>query len=190
MSVVNPNVRFSYEDYQSLPESMDKRYELLDGDLIMVPAPTTTHQRASRDIGFLLIQFVRQHRLGEVLLAPVDVVFGKGKNREVVQPDVIFVSHERKGIVTEKEIQGAPDLVVEILSPGSEERDRGYKKALYARYGVREYWIVDPEAQLVELYAPRARGFRMAASYRSPSRMISVILPALAIDLDEIFAAR
>ncbi|MBA2491498.1 MAG: Uma2 family endonuclease [Gammaproteobacteria bacterium] len=83
MSVVDPNVRFTYEDYQSLPESMDKRYELLGGDLIVVPAPTTTHQRAARDIGFLLIQFVRQCRLGEVLLAPVDVVFGKGKNREV-----------------------------------------------------------------------------------------------------------
>ncbi|MBA2408270.1 MAG: Uma2 family endonuclease [Gammaproteobacteria bacterium] len=190
MSVVNPNVRFTYEDYQSLSESMEKRYELLDGDLMMVPAPTTMHQRASRNLEFLLIQFVRHHKLGEVFDAPVDVVLGEGKNREIVQPDLIFVSHERKGIVTKKEIRGAPDLIVEILSPGTEERDRGYKKALYARYGVREYWIVNPDEQVIEVYVPQAQGFHLAEAYRSPSRRISAMLPTFEIELDEVFQAR
>lgn len=190
MSVVNPNVRFSYEDYKSLPESMDKRYELLDGDLIMVPAPTTFHQRASRDLVFLLIQFVRLHKLGEVLYAPVDVVFGEGKNREVAQPDLIFISHERKHIVVKEEIRGAPDLVVEILSPGTKKRDRGYKKALYARYGVREYWIIDTDRHAVEVYTPRAPGFRLAGSYQPPGSIVSILLPALKIDLDEVFQAQ
>lgn len=188
MSVVNPNVRFSYDDYQSLPESMEKRYELLDGDMLMVPAPSTSHQRVSRNLEFLLLQFIREHRLGEVFDAPVDVVFGQGKQREVVQPDILWVSRERKDIVTEQEIQGAPDLIVEILSPGTEERDRGYKKALYARYGVKECWIVDPIAQTIEIHVPTAREVVLHASFQKGEILSSPLLGGLRIDTTEVFA--
>ena len=142
MTAPNRNLRFAYADYKSVPESMDKRYELLDGDLVLVPTPTIRHQRVSKKLGFILITFFEHNNLGEVLGAPLDVVFGKGDEREVVQPDIIFISNERKDIATEQEIQGAPDLVVEILSPGTEQRDRNYKKSLYSRYNVLEYWIV------------------------------------------------
>jgi hypothetical protein len=133
MSVVNPNVRFSYEDYQSLPESMEKRYDLLDGDLMMVPALTTLHQRASRNLVFLLIQFVRARNLGEVFDAPVDLVLGKNKNREVVQFDLTFVSHARKEIVTKKEVRSAPDLIRrDIIARHERARSRLQESAVRA----------------------------------------------------------
>ncbi len=188
MPVPNPNIRFTYEDYKSLPESMSKRYELLDGDLIMVPAQTTSHQRVSRNLGFILVQFARASKAGEVFYAPVDVVFGEGKAREVVQPDLVLVSHARRHIVTEEEIRGAPDLAVEILSPGTEEGDRGYKKALYGRYGVKEYWIVDPtRAQTLEIYLPGEAGVELAAKYSRDAEFGSHSFPELRIDLKEVF---
>lgn len=189
MSVVNPNIRFNYDDYKSLPESMDKRYELLDGDIKMVPAPTTGHQRVLINLGVLLVTFVRQHNLGQVLTAPVDVVFGEGKNREVVQPDLVFISHERKHIVAEEEIRGGPDLVIEILSPGTEERDRGYKRSLYLRYGVREYWIVDPKAEAIEIYLPVEGGFQQKGPYQSIVLETSGLLPHLQLNFEDVFRA-
>lgn len=189
MSVVNPNVRFTYDDYKSLPESMDKRYELLDGDLKMVPAPTTAHQRVSLNLAILITTFVRKNHLGEVFLAPVDVVFGEGNNREVVQPDLIFISHEHKRIVTEEEIRGGPDLVIEVLSPGTQGRDRGYKKALYARYGVREYWIADPRTETIEIYFPVEGGFRLSGTYQTVSPNDSRLFPQLGLSFEDIFRA-
>ncbi len=132
-AVVNPHIRFTYEDYKSLPESMAKRYELLNGEILMVPAPTTTHQFVAANLEFILQAFVRAHHLGVVLDSPIDVVFGQGDDREVVQPDIFYISHRRRDIIIEDEIQGAPDLIVEIISPGTEKRDLGYKKHLYGR---------------------------------------------------------
>lgn len=187
MAVARPDIRFTYEDYKSLPESMERRYELLDGDLVMVPAPTTRHQLVSRNLEFILHQHVRRQRLGTVLYAPVDVVLGVGKAREVVQPDILFISTARRAILTPEEVRGGPDLVVEVLSPGTEERDRGYKRALYGRHGVRELWLVDPEAEGVEVHAfgpglqPAVEPFTAARPLTSP------LFPGLAIDLGEVF---
>lgn len=189
MHVPNPNVRFTYEDYRSLPESMDKRYELLDGDLVRVPAPTVTHQRVLRNLGYLLVQFVRAHGLGVMFYAPIDVVLGQGRDREVVQPDLVFSSQARLSLIVEEEIRGAPDLVVEILSPGTEGRDRGYKKALYARYGVHGYWIVDPKETYIEVYVPSQAGFRLAGRFDAKIPLISALFPALELDLTEVFQA-
>lgn len=187
MAAPNRNIRFTYQDYQSLPESMTGHYELLDGDIVMVPSPTTAHQRACRNFGFLLFRFIRERGVGEIFFAPVDVVFGKGKDREVVEPDLVFITKARQDIVTEKEIVGAPDLVVEVLSPGTEERDRGYKKVLYGRYGVREYWIVDPGNASVEVYRPDATGFTLAGRYGCGETLTSALFPGLQIALDEVF---
>lgn len=187
MSVVNPNVRFTYEDYKSLPESMDKRYELVDGDLVMVPAPTTTHQRVSRNLEFLLLQFVREFKLGQVFDSPIDVVLGEGKDREVVQPDLIFVGREREHIIVEEEVRGAPDLVVEILSPGTEERDKGYKKKRYARYGVKEYWVIDPKGRTVEVHTPDETGFQVASTLTFEDTIHSPLLPDFKPRVSELF---
>ena len=107
MNVPNPRIRFRYEDYKSLPESMVKRYELLDGELLMVPAPTTTHQRISRNLEVLLHDYCQRTGFGEVLHSPVDVVFGEADSREVVQPDILIVATERLSIIAEEEIDEA-----------------------------------------------------------------------------------
>ncbi|MGH8526444.1 MAG: Uma2 family endonuclease [Gammaproteobacteria bacterium] len=189
MSIPNPHIRFSYEDYRSLVATSDKRYELFDGDIVMVPSPTSTHQEVSRNLAFLLFAHVRAQRLGKVFYAPLDVVFGEGVDREVAQPDLLFVRAERRAIIGRDAIEGAPDLVVEILSPGTKARDRGYKKSLYARFGVAEYWIVDPKAQAIEVHAIGTDGYEMKGRYRKGDRFSSPLLPGLTLPLDEVFEA-
>ena len=190
MSVVNPHIRFVYEDYKALPESMAKRYELLDGEILMVPAPTTTHQFLSRNVAFVLHGFVRQHALGTVLSSPIDVVFGEGDAREIVQPDVLYVSVKHADIILVEEIRGAPDLVVEVVSPGTETRDRTYKKHLYGRYGVREYWIVDPVAETVVVYQSSGAKFDDPTTYRADDTLNSTLFVGLDINLREVFKVR
>ncbi len=171
--VTKPRIRFTYEDYKSLPESDTKRYELLGGELITVPSPSVCHQRIAGKLGFLLQAFVEERGLGEVFFAPLDVVLGEGEDREVVQPDILFISKEREGIIAEEEVRGAPDLVVEITSPAMEERDRHYKKTLDARHGVREYWVVDPEAKTVEVFALGEEGFQLVKAYKTGEALSS-----------------
>lgn len=180
-------IKFTYQNYKSLPESETKRYELLEGELVMVPSPTFDHQRISRNLEHLLWGFVRERDLGEVLHAPLDIVLGKGEKREVVQPDILYVSEERSEIITEEEICGAPDLIIEIISPGTEERDRGYKRTLYARHGVREYWLVDSKRRIVEVLTLGGRGFEQVSLYGEKETLTSPLLNGLAIDLQEVF---
>ncbi len=187
MTVPNPHIRFRYEDYKSLPESMEKRYELLDGDLLMVPAPTTTHQRISRNLEMRLHEYCQRTKFGEVFDSPVDVVLGEDDAREVVQPDLLIVATERASIIAEEEIRGAPDLVVEILSTGTEHRDRGYKKILYGRYGVREYWIVDPVGRSVEVHTLAQAGLELRGSFTGEEAVESTLVPDLELVAESIF---
>ncbi len=187
MPVPNHQIRFRYEDYKSLPESMEKRYELLDGDLLMVPAPTITHQRISRNLEVRLHEYCQQTGFGEVLHSPVDVVLGEADAREVVQPDILVVAKERLSIIAEEEIRGAPDLVVEILSITTEHRDRGYKSILYGRYGVQEYWIVDPAAHTVEVHTLTQTGFELRGSSAGGEMVDSTLLPSLELTAESIF---
>ena len=188
MGTVRPRIPYTYEDYKSLPESMDRRYELLQGELFIVPAPTTDHQRFSRNLEFILFQHVRTHGLGEIFYSPVDVVFGEGRAREVAQPDIVFIAAERRAIITRPEIAGAPDLVVEILSPGTEERDRNYKRTLYERHGVREYWIVDPDAHSLERHILTATGYATPERVGESDGFETPLFPGLVIALAEVFA--
>ena len=119
--------------------------------------------------------------------APIDVVFGAGDDREVAQPDILFVAKAQNHIITPKEIQGAPALIVEILSERTKTRDRHYKKVLYGRYGVREYWIVDPDEQTVEVYTLGVGGFELAQKYLRAGILTSGLLPGLWITLTEVF---
>ena len=176
-------LKFTYRDYLLLPEG-DRR-ELIEGDFFITPVPNIRHQAISRNLGLRLWELVRSHGLGQVFLAPTDVVLSP---ESVVQPDILFVSNERRGIITEANVSGAPDLVVEILSPSTAERDRELKRTLYARYGVREYWIVDPEDSSVEVMALEEAGFVSARRYTS-GQVESPLLPGLAIPLGEIFAS-
>ena len=137
MAIPNPIVKFTYQDY--LNTSEDKRYELLDGDLFTIATPGELHQSVSAQLGWRLVQFASEDNSGRVYHAPFDVVLS---DTDVVQPDLLFVSNERDHIITPENIQGAPDLVVEILSSSTATRDRTFKRTLYARHGVKEYWMV------------------------------------------------
>ena len=106
---------------------------------------------------------------------------------DVAQPDILFVSNERSGLITEANIQGAPDLVVEILSPSTAQYDRGYKRTLYGRHGVREYWLVDPDAETVEVLTESAEGLVLGDTYRRGDTLTSPLLSGLAIELEQIF---
>jgi Uma2 family endonuclease len=176
-------LRFTYRDYLLLPEG-DRR-ELIEGDFYVVPAPSIWHQTIAANLGMALRAFARGNRLGTVLWAPTDVVLSP---ESVVQPDILFISNERRGIITEDNVSGAPDLVVEILSPSTADRDRELKLTLYARYGVREYWIVDPEDSSVEVMALEEAGVESARRYTT-GRVESPVLPGLEIALAEIFAS-
>ncbi|MCL6634735.1 MAG: Uma2 family endonuclease [Peptococcaceae bacterium] len=184
MTVVNPHVKFTYEDYCLMPE--DRRYELIGGEFFLVPSPSVIHQRISANLEAILRDFVRRQDCGEVLYAPLDVVLSP---QDVVQPDIMYISRERSHIVTDNNIQGAPDLVVEILSPSTAERDRTIKKKLYARHGVRELWLVNAGAQVVEVYS-LAEGEEVppllyARSDRRP--LLSPLLEGLQVNLDQVF---
>ncbi|MFQ5794295.1 MAG: Uma2 family endonuclease [Candidatus Bipolaricaulia bacterium] len=187
MAKPRTKIKYTYQDYKSLPESEAERYELLEGELVMVPSPSFEHQRISGNLEFLLRNFVQQNDLGIVLDAPFDVHFIEEGEDKVAQPDILYVSKERSHVITEEEIRGAPDLVVEILSPGTAERDRGYKKTLYARHGVVEYWLVDPEAKTVEVFAQGEQGFETVRVYQRSEVLNSPLLKGLEIDLQEVF---
>jgi len=141
------HLMFNYEDYCLLPE--DKRVELIGGDFYLVPSPSVIHQRVAARIVDVLRSFVAGRKLGEVFYAPLDVVLTP---YDVVQPDIMFISNDRTHLVTEENIQGPPDLIVEILSPSTSARDRTIKKKLYARSGVRELWLVNTAAQVIEVF--------------------------------------
>lgn len=177
-------IKFTYEDYKNLPDSETERYELLEGELIMVPSPTTYHQRICRNLEFPLWDFVRRNDLGEVLHAPCDVVLGQEK---VVQPDILYISRERSEIIVKEEVRGAPDLIVEIFSPTTAERDRTYKRTLYARHGVKEYWLVDPEGQTIEVLSLGEAGFNTVGFYREKDVLRSPLLSEIRIELSEVF---
>jgi Uma2 family endonuclease len=129
------------EVFESLPEGT--LCQVINNELIMSPAPSSKHQKVVRDIAFELYSFVKKHSLGEVLFAPVDVYLDE---ENVYQPDIVFISNQQIHILQEK-INGAPDLIIEILSPGSAKYDEKEKKAVYERSGVKEYWIVDPHTK-------------------------------------------
>ena len=184
--MVRPNrkVRFTVEDYMSTPEGT--RYELLDGDMIVAPSPSTRHQRILLELAIILNGFIKSRGLGSLWTSPFDVIFA---GQEVAQPDILFVSNARAEIVTPDNVQGAPDLCVEIVSPSTERYDRGYKLALYGRHGVREYWIVEPGGETVDIYVHRDTGLFHEATYIRDDYLISPLLEGLTISLDEVFAA-
>ena len=180
-----PTTKLTYEDYRKTPD--DERWELLDGELVMAPSPTTIHQRVSRTLVRIVEDFVIQTQLGEVLNAPLDVVLS---NTNVVQPDLLFVSTERQHIVTDTNIQGAPDLVVEILSPSTTSRDWRIKMDLYAQHGVREYWIVDPDGQRVWVMAGGDGTLEEVGNYARSDTLASPTLTGFSAALDQVFPER
>lgn len=182
------STKYTYDDYVLLPDD-GRRKEIIDGDLYVTPSPVTKHQAASRNLEFLLQLHLRDHPLGVLYDAPFDVIFS---DSDIVQPDLIYVSNDRAGIVTDKNIRGVPDLLVEILSDSSRRTDEVIKRKLYERYGVPEYWIVDPVVETVKVFRAQAGAYQRVAelSNESADTLSTPLLPELRIPLSEIFTAR
>ena len=183
MATAQPVLKFTYEDYRTTPE--DKRYELLDGDLLMTPAPNLKHQEVQFELGIQLGRFIKERALGKFFFAPCDVVLS---DHDVVQPDLLFVSREREHLLSGGDaVRGAPDLVVEILSPATAGRDRGYKHALYARYGVAEYWLVDPADETIAIHRLRGGALAVAHTFGRGQTLRSPLLDGFALELRDVF---
>lgn len=181
MGLAYKPIKLTVEDFEHY--DTDKHVELIDGDFKVSPPPSSKHQRVSRKIEFRLEQWVTAHQLGEVFDAPMDVVLSEN---DVFQPDLLFISKERLGII-KKKIEGPPDLIVEILSPNDENCDRVTKKDLYSKFGVREYWIVDPEAETIMLLAFEKDRLEVKQTYPKGSVLKSMIVKDFELPLQEIF---
>jgi len=174
---------WTYERY--LRETAEGEYfTIIAGERFMSPSPTVFHQHILLNLGMVLQTWVRQSRIGKLGLAPLDVVLG---DDEVVQPDLIFVLNEHLDRLTRKNVHGAPDLVIEILSPGSTRLDRVKKRELYARHGVPEYWIVSPGERTVEVLRLQDKQYELAGLYEEDDTLQSPLLPGFTCSVKDIF---
>jgi len=170
-------------DYEGMPQG-PPYYQVIDGDLIMSPSPETYHQSIAGRIHFLILQFLEKKPIGEVFIAPLDVFL---TDINIYQPDVVFVSNRRRSMITEHGIEGAPDLVVEILSPGTARFDKGSKRKIYGRTGVRELWLVDPVARLLQVYDLSRNPESPAMTHNEKAVFTTPLLPGLRLRASSIF---
>ena len=177
-----PAVKLTYEDYRKTPE--DERYELIDGELIMAASPNRAHQTTQRELGWQMVSAVKTKELGEVFFAPFDVVLSE---HTTLQPDLIFVSKENADIITDANIQGAPDLVVEIISPSSVGTDWVTKRDLYARHGVKEYLLIHPIDRTVWVMRLKDGYLELVATLYEGDTLTTATIEGFSVGLSDIF---
>ena len=178
--------KMTYDEYCLLPED-GNQYELFDGELVMTPSPNREHQKIVGNLYRRLADFVEERSLGDVYLSPLDTIFDP---YTALQPDILFVSKERLAEVGRERIEGAPDLVVEVLSPSTFYKDLRRKMAVYSRFGVQEYWIVDPEMKTIELYCrgqEGKEGLELARRFAAGETFESRLLSGFRIEVSSIF---
>ena len=184
----NPaRVKLTYDDFLLFPDD-GRRHELIDGEHYVTPSPNIRHQTILGNVYFLIRTWLEQHPVGRAFMAPLDVVFTQF---DVVEPDLLFVSRNRAaGILTAKHVTGAPDIVVEIGSPSTRKRDETIKRRLYERSGVSEYWVVDPDLDVVRVYRNRDGQFERPVELRADAGdvLTSPHLGGLEMQLGRIFA--
>ena len=181
-----PGVKLTYDDFVLFPDD-GLRHELIDGEHYVTPSPTRKHQKVLGNLHLLVGHWLRDHPVGELFLAPFDVVFTPS---DVVEPDLLYVSRERAAkILTDANVQGVPELVVEIGSPSTRRRDETIKRRLYERAGVSEYWVVDSELDVVRVYRREAERFArpVELSTEAGDVLTTTLLPGLALQLVDIF---
>jgi Uma2 family endonuclease len=174
--------KYSNKDYEQLPEGAP--YQLINGELVISPVPIIIHQRLSYRIYRLLDSFVLSHNSGEVFYAPVDVYFS---DEHIVQPDIIFIANENADKITREKVTGAPDLIVEVLSLTNAYIDLVQKKNIYEEFGVKEYWIVDPDTQSVEIFENVGSEFIRFSRAKMRGQIFSKVLDGLKVDIEKIF---
>jgi Uma2 family endonuclease len=178
-------VKLTYDDFLLFPDD-GQRHELIDGEHYVTPSPRISHQVIVGNLHFAIRQYLETTPIGQVFLSPLDVVLS---NFDVVEPDLLYVSADRRGILTIPNVQGAPDLVIEVGSPGTRRRDETIKRRLYEHAGVSEYWIVDPELEVVRIYRREGAGFDRPRelSREAGDVVTSPLFPQLELSLDAIF---
>jgi Uma2 family endonuclease len=180
------DVKLTYDDLVQLPDD-GKRHEIIDGEHYVTASPNTKHQRVVTSLVGLVWSFIRSQELGQLFVAPFDVVFS---DFDVVEPDLLFVSQARQAdVLTAAHVRGAPDLVVEIGSPSTRKRDETTKRRLYERYGVAEYWVIDPELDEIKVYRLADGRFVRASvlALEQGDVLTSPLFPGLELRLAEIF---
>jgi Uma2 family endonuclease len=183
-----PGMKLTYDDFLLFPDD-GKRHELIDGEHYVTPSPNTKHQRVSGNLYFFIRAWLEDHPIGQVFYAPFDVVFSRF---DVVEPDLLYLSNQRVAeIVTTQHVTGAPDIVIEIGSPGTRKRDETIKRRLYERSGVSEYWVVDPELDVVRVYRRAGDSFARPdeLSKEAGDVLSTVHLSGLEIPLARVFGS-
>ena len=179
-------VKLTYDDYLQLPED-GKRHELIDGEHYVTPTPIRKHQAIAMNLSALIWGYLQQYPVGRVFGSPLDVIFS---DFDVVEPDVLYISHQRMSeIETSPWIKGAPNLVVEIGSPSTRKRDETIKRRLYERFGVDEYWVIDPELDAIKVYRRANERYERTAelTLESGDVLTTPLLPGLDLRLAKIF---
>jgi Uma2 family endonuclease len=175
--------QWTYKDYAAFPDD-GQRYEIIDGVLYMAPSPTEWHQSAVGEFFSYLRTYVKLAGLGRVYVAPFDVELAYNV---VVQPDVLVVLNENLGKIIPSRVIGAPDLVVEVASPGTATHDRRKKQDAYARAGVPEYWIADSAARTIEVFTLEAAAYRSLGVFEGPAILPSLVIPVFPVQVKQFF---
>ena len=188
MPPTSPDARLTLEDFMSLPDD-GKRHEIIDGEHFVTASPNTRHQRLVQRLHLALGEHLRRHpEQGEAFVAPFDVILSF---HDVVEPDLLLIAGDQTDILTEKNVQGPPALVVEVLSEGTRKRDEQTKRRLFERAGVREYWLIDPELDLIKVFRKAGAGRlpRVAElTLEARETLTTPLLPGFAVRLDALFA--
>ena len=181
--VTDPQVRLTVRDYLDIPDD-ENRYELIDGEIHMAPAPSYEHQESTLNLAAFLRDFVRANGLGRVVASPIDLYLSDG---DVLQPDIAFISNERLHIIHSDGLHGAPNLIIEVLSPGTERIDRTLKSERYERFDVQEYWLADPIAKTILVFRARDGAFERIGEFTEGMTLETPLLPGLRVDVSAMF---
>jgi len=179
-------LKLTYEDFVLFPDD-GKRHEIIDGEHYVSPSPNVRHQQILGALHLLIASWLEAHPVGRVFMAPLDVIFS---NFDVVEPDLLYCSNERaRTILTTQHVRGTPEIVVEIGSPGTRRRDETIKRHLYERSGASEYWVVDPDIDVIRVYRPEGIAFGRATelSREAGDVLTTALLPGLEMPLARIF---
>jgi Uma2 family endonuclease len=185
MMHTNPGVKLTYDDFLLFPDD-GKRHELIDGEHYVTPSPSRKHQAIVWNLTVRIGTYLEANPVGRAFAAPFDVVFSQF---DVVEPDLLFISNARLEVLTTKNVQGAPNLVVEIGAPSTRQRDETIKRKLYERFGVEEYWVIDPEIETIAVYRRVGDGYQRVLELAADRHdtLTTSLLPNLTLPLRRIF---
>jgi Uma2 family endonuclease len=183
-SIPPGKIVLTYDDYCELPNDHN-RYEVLEGELNVTPAPNVKHQTVSSHLHLSLGHHVLANQLGEIYAAPIDVILAP---TTIVQPDLVFIGNDRRGIVTTRAIEGPPSLVIEILSLSTSRTDRTTKAQLYAKHGVPHYWLLDPDQQKIEAYELTGGEYKLVLEAQHEQNFDPPLFPGLSVPLASLWS--